>query len=142
MKQFDPKRRRAALATALQISFQILQNLHGRIASTRTHDAAARMRGRSAHVEILNWRAILGPARRRPQKEKLFQTQFALKDISFRQTKLAFEIERRQNLSMKNNVTDVGCMFSDRIDHRIAELFTLFVPRSFLQVVRRVLNEA
>src|SRR5207302_4112214 len=108
----------------------------------RTHDATARMRGRSTHVEILNWRAVLGPARRRPQKEKLFQTQFALKDISFRQTKLAFEIERCQNLSMKNDVLNVRCMFGDGVDHRVAKLFTLFVPRSFLQVVRRALNEA
>ena len=99
------------------------------------------MRRRSAHVEILNRRAVLCPAGRRPQKEQLFQGQLALKDIPLRQTKLPFKIERRQNLSMKNDVTDVGRMFSDRIDHCITELLALFIPRSCFQVVRRVLNE-
>jgi len=49
----------------------------------------------AAHVEIANWRTILRPTGRGPQKEKLFQRKFTLEDISFRQTKLAFEIERR-----------------------------------------------
>src|SRR5258705_2608625 len=33
-------------------------------------------------------------------------------------------------------------MFSDRLNYGVAKLFTLFVPRSFLQVVRRVLHKA
>src|SRR5437870_12344868 len=99
------------------------------------------MRRRSAHVEILDWRTILCPTRRRSQKEKLFQGQFALKNVSLGQTKFAFKIERRQDLSMKNDVFDIWCMLGNRIDHRVAKLFTLFVPRSFLQIVRRVLHE-
>src|SRR5258708_38536446 len=96
---------------------------------------------RSANVEILNRRTILGPARSGPQKEKLFQRQLTLKNISLRQTKLAFQIKRRQDLSMKNDVFDIRRVLGDGVDDGVAKLFALVVPVSFLQVVRRVLHE-
>src|SRR5258706_16093580 len=82
----------------------IFQNLHRRISPAGAHDTAARMRRSAAHVEIANRRTILGPARRGPQKEELFQCQFTLKNISFRQTKIAFEIERLLHLPEKNDI--------------------------------------
>ena len=78
------------------------------------------MRGRSAHVEIANRRSILGPAGGRAQKEKLLERQLALKNISFRQTKVPFEIERSQHLAMQNQILDVGRVLCDGIDYRVA----------------------
>jgi len=72
----------------------------------------------------------------------LLERQLALKNIPFRQSKFAFEIERRQNLSMQNNVFDIRRVLSDRIDDCIAKLFALVIPVSFFQVVRGVLYEA
>src|SRR5438445_12150117 len=81
------------LCRTMRVKSSILQYLDSGIASACAHDAAAGMRRRSAHVKIFYRRAILRPARRRPQKEKLFQRQLALKNISFRQSELAFEIK-------------------------------------------------
>src|SRR6266478_2817283 len=86
----------------------ILQNHHRRIPAARAHDAAARMRRRPTHVKVLDRRTILGPTRRGTQKEKLFQRQLALKDVSFRQSEFTFQIEWRQNLSMQDDVFDIG----------------------------------
>src|SRR5947207_12059347 len=94
-----PKRRQVV---ALQNSFVVFQNLHRAIPAGCPHNAAARMRCRTAHVEIANRRAILHPTRRRPQKEKLLERQLALKDIAFRKSKVAFDVERRQHLAMQN----------------------------------------
>ena len=72
----------------------------------------------------------------------MFQRQFALKNISFRQSKLAFEIERRQDLSMQDDVFDVRRVLGNRINDGIAKFFSFVVPISFLQIVRSVLHEA
>src|SRR2546428_14093123 len=82
----------------------ILQYLDRRVPSARAHDAAARMRRRPTHVEVLNRRTILSPTRSRAQKEKLFQGEFALKNISLAQTEFTFELDRRQNLSMQHEL--------------------------------------
>src|SRR6185503_10873376 len=83
-----------------QILFLILQHLQRGVPSRCAHDAAARMRGRTTHVKVANRRAVLRPARRRSQKEELLQSQFALKDVALRQTKVALQIQRCQNLSV------------------------------------------
>src|ERR1044072_8499618 len=85
----------------------ILQHLQRRIPSRRAHDPAARMRRRTAHVKVLDRRAVLRPTRRGPQKEELFERQLALENIPFRQTKIALQIERRQHLSLVNQTLDV-----------------------------------
>src|SRR5713226_7204973 len=132
----------SALGAHAGAPLQVFQNLHRRIAPAGAHDAAAGMRRRAAHVKIANRRTVLRPTRRRPQKEKLFQGKLTLKNISFRQSEFTFEIERRQDLPMQNDVADIWRVLGDRIDYRVAKLFALIVPRSFLQVIRRVLNEA
>src|ERR1041384_8083264 len=95
----------------------IFQQLQRRISTRCTHDPTTRMRRRSAHVEILDRRAILRPSRRRSQKEKLFERQLTLKNISFRQTKITFEIEWRQNLPIANQLLDVRRVLRNRINH-------------------------
>jgi len=99
------------------------------------------MRRGAAHVKVLNRRTILRPARCGTQKEELLERQFALKNISLRQPKFAFEIERRQDLPMQNDVFDVRRMFSNCVDDGVAKSFAFIVPIP-LQVVRRILHEA
>src|SRR5215212_3034327 len=85
----------------------ILQHLEGSISSRGAHDSATGMRRRTAHVKVFDRRAILRPARCGPQEEELLERQFALEDVSLRQSKVAFEIERRQHLSIANQALDV-----------------------------------
>src|SRR5437899_4415987 len=115
--RYEKKESSYVLSVLIRVNLwlNIFQNLHRRIPSARSHNAAAGMRCRSAHVKVLDWRAILCPTRRRSQKEKLFQGQLALENISFGQTKFAFEIEWRQDLSMKNDSTDIWRMLGNRI---------------------------
>src|SRR5437870_706824 len=99
------------------------------------------MSGRSAHVEIFYWRTILCPAGRGPQEEELLKRQLTLKNVSFRQSELTFEIERRQHLSMQNYVFNIRSVFGDRLNHGVPKLFSLLVPGPFFQVIRRVLHK-
>src|SRR5687767_13396296 len=99
------------------------------------------MRGRAAHVKVLDWRTILRPTGSGAQGEKLLQSQLTLEDVSFRQPKFAFEIERRYDLPVQNDVFNVRGVLCDGVDDGIAELFALLVPVPFLQIVRRVLHE-
>src|SRR5688500_19833668 len=69
-----------------------------RIPSRRAHDASAGMRGRAAHVEIADRRAVARPPRRGPQEEELFERQLPLEDVPLRQAPLTLEIERRHDL--------------------------------------------
>ena len=55
------------------------------IASGRAHHPASRMRGRAAEIEVRYRRPILGPTRQGSIEEELFEREFSLKDISFRQ---------------------------------------------------------
>src|SRR5687767_7317460 len=100
------------------------------------------MRRRAAHVQISDGRLVLGPTRRRSQKEKLLKCQLALEDVSFRKPKVALDIERRQHLPVQDQVANVWCVFGDRVDYCVTKLLTFVVPVSLLQVVGRVLNEA
>src|SRR5260370_3308758 len=100
------------------------------------------MSRRSTHVEILDWGAILRPTRGRPEKEKLFESELTLKNVSLRKTKIAFKIQGRQDLSMQNQILDIRRVLGNRLNHRIAKFFTLLIPVSLLQVVWGVLHEA
>src|SRR3954470_6261690 len=127
---------------AAKVSSRLAEYAKRRVAPGRTHDAAAGMRCRSAHPQILNRRLVLRPPRHRARKEQLLERQLALEDVAFRQTELAFEIEWRHHLPMQNDVADVRCILGDRLDHRVAERLALVVPSPRRQLVRRVLHEA
>ena len=94
------------------------------------HDAAAGMRCRSAHVEILDRRAVLRPSRHRPQEEKLLERKLALENIAFAQSEFAFEIERRHHLFVQDDVFDIRRVFGNRVDHVVAECFSSARPSS------------
>src|ERR671939_1292253 len=97
-----------APATSLALPpLSIFQEFQSRIASGRAHDPAARMRRRAAHVKIPDGRAILRPARRRPQEEELFEGELSLKDVAFGEAELALQIERREHLPVQDQLADV-----------------------------------
>src|SRR5436309_467717 len=80
----------------------IFQHLQRRQPSRRAHNPAARVRGRSAHIKVLNRSAKARPSRDRAQKEKLFQRQLTLKNISFAQSPFTFEIKGSDHLLVQN----------------------------------------
>src|SRR5580692_95309 len=109
-------------------SLDVFENFESCEPAGCAHDAAAGMRGRAAHVEILDGRAKARISWRRTQEEELFERQFALEDIAFAQAPLTFEIERSDDLFVKDDVFDVGRVLGDGVDHRVAEGFFLIVP--------------
>src|SRR5262249_48813082 len=62
-----------------------------RIASGRSHDAASRMRGRSAHPEISDGRRVSRPAGNRTQEKQLIEGEFAVKDIALCQPEVPLQ---------------------------------------------------
>ena len=84
--------------------FHVFQDFQGRQSPGGRHDAASGVRAGAAHVEILDRRAVLGPAGHRPEKEKLVQGQLALKNVALGQTKLPLQVPGRDDLPMKNDV--------------------------------------
>src|SRR5262249_62344916 len=87
------------------------QNPHRRVLAGRAHDAASRVGRRAAHVEISDWGRVLRPAWRWTQEEELLQGQLPLKDVAFAQPERALDVERRQDLAVKNQIADVGSKF-------------------------------
>src|SRR5262245_34672551 len=93
-----------------------------------------------AHIKLADRRAVLSPPRNGAQKEQLLERQLSLKNVAFGQSKLPLDIQRRQDLTMQNNVTQVRGVFAKCIDNGIAELFALLIPRPIFEVIGRVLN--
>src|ERR687889_550111 len=85
----------------------VFQYLRGGVAARGAHDAAAGVRGRAAHVEVADGRAVLRPAGRGPQEEELFEGEFALKDVALGESEVALDVERRQNLPVEDQLAEV-----------------------------------
>src|ERR1700722_10402840 len=64
----------------------------------RAHDAAAWMRRGTAHVEIVDWSAVIGPAGDGAKEEKLFEGEFALEDVALCESEFSLEVERCEHL--------------------------------------------
>src|SRR5260370_22145229 len=60
--------------------------------------AAARVRTRSAHVQSLQWAAIVAVSQHRPRREHLIQTQGAMKDIAADHAESTLELEPAHDL--------------------------------------------
>src|SRR5262245_3450872 len=99
------------------------------------------MRAGAAHVEAAHGAAIAGPAGDGTQEEELLQRQLALENVALREAPLALEVERREHLTVADDLPDIGRIAGDRVDHRVAEGLALLVPRPFTQLVGRVLHE-
>src|SRR5437899_8589614 len=78
-----------------------LQDTERRVPARRAHDAAARVRRGAAHIEVADGRLVLRPAGRGTQEEELLERQLALKDVAFRQSPLALEIEGGDDLTVQ-----------------------------------------
>src|SRR5215210_5968592 len=76
----------------------LLKNAKRSVSSWRTHDAAARMGRRAAHVEALYRRLVLRPAGRGAEEKELLERQFTLEDVPFGQTEVPLDVERREDL--------------------------------------------
>src|ERR1700732_1810040 len=100
----------------LGCSLDVFENFESGEASGSAHDAAAGMRSRAAHVEILDGGAEARVARGWTQEEKLLQRKLALEDVALAQSPLAFEVERGDDLLVKNDVFDVGRVLGDGVD--------------------------
>src|SRR6476469_8396944 len=124
----------APMMTTSVITSMFLQYPERRISPGRAHDAAAGMRGGSAHIEIADRRRVLGPPGRRTQEEQLFEGELSLEDIAFGEAPFSLEIERRHHLPMQNDVLDVRRVLRQRIDDGVAERLALVVPRAGLQL--------
>ena len=96
----------------------LLQNPLRRVPSRRAHDSAARMRRRSAHVEVPDRRAVLRPAGGGTEEEELFERELALEDVPLGEAEVAFDVERRQHLTVEDEVLDVRRVLRERVDRR------------------------
>ena len=106
------------------------------------HDAAAGMSGGTAHIEVVDWGAVIGPAGDGAEEEKLLEGEFTLEDIALRQAEFALEIERGEDLAADDDFFDVGGVLGDGVDYRVAEGFFVIVPGALREFVWSVLHEA
>src|SRR3546814_11945108 len=86
------------------------------IAPRRAADAAARMRAGAAQIQTRQRRAVITPARHRPETEQLMQRHRAMKDVAAGQRETSFEFERRQQLAMQDRCAEIWRVSVDRVD--------------------------
>src|SRR4051794_18085515 len=111
------------------------QDFPGGIPAWRPHDAAAPVRCRSAQKEVAHWRPVMRPSRGGTKEQQLLERQFSLEDISLCEAERPLDIQRGEDLPVKNQIPDAGGVLRDRTDDGIAERFTALVPRTFDQVI-------
>src|SRR5258708_5455491 len=100
------------------------------------------MRGRAAHIKVVDGSAIVGPSGYGAKKKELLERKLALKNIALREPEFALEIKRGEDLAADDDVFDIGRVLGDGADHVVAESFFLIVPGALGKFVRRVLHEA
>src|SRR5438876_903156 len=103
----------------------VLQDLLGGIPAGRSHDTAARVGRRTANIKVADWRSILCPAEDRAHQVQLLKRQFALEDVALGQRERTFDIERSQDLTMQNDIPEIGSILGQSIDNRVSEFLAL-----------------
>src|SRR3954466_15484987 len=98
------------------------------------------MRARSAKIQIFDRSAISCPVEHRTHGEYLIQCEFAMKYLTPSQTVDLFEVQRGDDLTMKNLSREIRRVLRDSFDHGVAQRRALLLPVSILQFVRRVLH--
>src|SRR3546814_13705347 len=91
------------------------------IAPRRAADAAARMRAGAAQIQTRQRRAVITPARHRPETEQLMQRHRAMKDVAAGQRETPFAFERRQQLAMQDRCAEMWRVSVYRDDATRAE---------------------
>src|SRR5437879_11292735 len=84
----------------MSTAFPVFENLTGRVISWGAHDAAPRMRARTAEIEVANGGAIARPAGHRTEAEELVQAQFAVENVASGETILTLHVQRRDDLAL------------------------------------------
>src|ERR1041384_197733 len=107
----------------------------------RSHYAAARMSSWPAHVKRVDWGSVSRPSGYGPHEEQLIERHVTVKDITSGERVLTFEIHRRDDVAMKDQVANVRRVIRKRIDATIRELILDRVPISVFQSVRSILRE-
>src|SRR5712691_10834909 len=100
------------------------------------------MRCGTAHIEVVDRGAVVGPSGDGAKEKELFQRKLALKNVALGEPEFALKIERSENLAASDDVFDVGSVFGDGVDDVVTEGFALVVPVAFGEFVRRVLDKA
>src|SRR5713101_8906798 len=100
------------------------------------------MRCGTAHIEVVDRGAVLGPSGDGAKEKELFQRKLALKNVALGEPEFALKIERSENLAASDDVFDVGSVFGDGVDDVVTEGFALVVPVAFSKFVRRILDKA
>jgi hypothetical protein len=67
-----------------------------------------------------------GPNQAPGAGKTIVQRQFTLEDVSFRQPKLAFQVQWRQHLSITNQLFNIRRVFGDRIDNSCRQIRLFF----------------
>src|SRR3954464_9331945 len=98
------------------------------------------MRARSAKIQIFDRSAVSCPVEHRTHGEYLIQREFAMKYLTARQAVGLFEIQRGDDLTMKNLSREIRRALRDSFDHGVTQRRPLLLPVSILQCVRRVLH--
>src|SRR4029079_3117106 len=98
------------------------QDTRGGSRARGAHNSAAGVSCRATHVEVAHGCSILRPARSGSKEEELLERQFTLKDVALAQAEHGLDIQRRQYLAMKNQASQIGREFGNRVHHRIPEL--------------------
>src|SRR3954454_11042199 len=96
----------------------------------------------SALVVTLERGAVLAPSRCRPEEVHLGCEELPAEDVPLREPHRAFDVQRRHDLPVQDQVTEAG---EERLEsrlHGVAELVPLGVPVAILQLVRCALDEA
>ena len=106
---------------------EVEKYLAGGVAARRGHHAAARVTARAAQIQAAERAAILCIAGNWAVEHELIHRQFAVEDVAFSDTDLFLDHCRRADLDMLDQALEVGAVFGDLIDNRLAELLSLLL---------------
>src|SRR4051794_19740895 len=94
----------------------ISQDFFRGVLSAGAEDSAAGVAGGAAQVKAANRRSVVGPAGDWAEAEKLMGAHRALHDVTARDAERAFEVERRQHLSMFDRARNIRRVFGKHFD--------------------------
>src|SRR5262249_49148353 len=76
----------------------------------------------------------------RPVEQELIERELPLKDVTFRQTDLALDIDGRADFRVQDQVPEIGAVPRNSIDHGVAErLAARVIPLAIRQLIGTIL---
>src|ERR1700691_2281631 len=98
---------------------QVFQNFSRRIGARTSGQSRSSVRPRTAHVQILNGRAISRPIQQWTHGEKLVECQFSMKNVAAGQSVRVFQILRGDDLVRQNEFRKLGSVLRQRFDYSV-----------------------